>query len=111
MLGFRLLHSLNSTLSDASSSKLKFTNQEIPDDNEAMQWGTLFLDVVASLAPMYVCMLGGSKKTKVKKLEGALSNPIPLVKRSSEQFLFLRLHVWKALPSIFPTSMGISMGK
>ena len=56
-------------------------------------------------------LLGGSKKTKVKKLEGALSNPIPLVLRSSEQFLFLRLHVWKALPSIFSTSMGISMGK
>ena len=43
--------------------------------------------------------VGGSKKTKVKKLEGALSNPIPLVLRSSEHFLFLRLHVWKALPS------------
>ena len=59
--------------------------------------------------------LGGStfkgEKIKVKKLKGALSNPIPLVKRSSEQFLFLRLHVWKALPSIFSTSMGISMGK
>ena len=33
--------------------------------------------------------VGGSKKTKVKKLKGALSNPIPLVMRSSEQFLFL----------------------
>ena len=62
-----------------------------------------------------ICYIRGStykgEKTKVKKLEGALSNPIPLVKRSSEQFLFLRLHVWKALPSIFSTSMGISMGK
>ena len=33
--------------------------------------------------------LGGSKKTKVKNWKGALSNPIPFVKRSSEQFLFL----------------------
>ena len=46
--------------------------------------------------------LGGStfkgEKIKVKKLKGALSNPIPLVKRSSEQFLFLRLHI---APQIF----------
>ena len=36
-----------------------------------------------------VAGLGGSKKTKVKNWKGALSNPIPFVKRSSEQFLFL----------------------
>ena len=30
---------------------------------------------------------------------GALSNPIPLVKRSSEQFLLLFLLIWKALPA------------
>ena len=48
---------------------------------------------------------------KVKNLTGAPSNPIPLVKRSSEQFLFSQLVVWKALlqPSLF--TMGISMGK
>ena len=34
---------------------------------------------------------------KVKNLMGAPSNPIPLVKRSSEQFLFLKLDIWKAL--------------
>ena len=34
-------------------------------------------------------LIGGSKKTKVKSWKGALSNPIPFVKRSSEQFLFL----------------------
>ena len=41
--------------------------------------------------------LGGLKKNKVKNLTGAPSNPIPLVKRSSEQFLFLKLDIWKAL--------------
>ena len=34
--------------------------------------------------------VGGLKKTKVKNLTGAPSNPIPLVKRSSEQFFFLQ---------------------
>ena len=34
---------------------------------------------------------------KVKILMGAPSNPIPLAKRSSEQFLFLKLDIWKAL--------------
>ena len=34
---------------------------------------------------------------RVKNLMGAPSNPIPLVKRSSEQFLFLKLDIWKAL--------------
>ena len=51
--------------------------------------------IVGSIYPIqlyisYNCTLGGSthkgEKTKVKKLEGALSNPIPLVKRSSEQW-------------------------
>ena len=32
---------------------------------------------------------------------GALYNPIPVVMRSPEQFLSLRLHVWKALAYAF----------
>ena len=38
------------------------------------------------------------QKTKVTNWKGALSNPIPFVKRSSEQFLFLLKLIWKALP-------------
>ena len=38
--------------------------------------------------------LGGLEKTKVNNLMGAPSNPIPLVKRSPEQFLFLKLDIW-----------------
>ena len=76
---------------------------------------TIIMIIVKIMTSMMIVKIGGSthkgEKIKVKKLKGALSNPIPLVKRSSEQFLFLRLHVWKVLPSIFWTSMGISMGK
>ena len=39
--------------------------------------------------------LRGFKKPQVTNLTGALSYPIPLVKRSSEQFLFSRLLIWK----------------
>ena len=53
----------------------------------------LFGQLVVGLGPN----LGGLKNTKVKNLKGAPSNPIPLVKRSSEQFLFSRLLIWKAL--------------
>ena len=51
--------------------------------------------------PSIDAMLGGltfnGEILKVKNLMGAPSNPIPLVKRSSEQFLFLKLDIWKAL--------------
>ena len=43
------------------------------------------------------------KKKLIHNLTGALSKPIPLVKRSSEQFLFLRLFIWKALIHSLPT--------
>ena len=53
---------------------------------------------------MLLWSLGGTtyreEMLKVKTLKGALSNPIPAAMRSLEQFLFVRLHNWKALPRL-----------
>ena len=55
--------------------------------------------------------LGGLKKPNFWNSMGALSNPIALVKRSSERFLFLLYLIWKAPPQAFFCLMGITMGK
>ena len=58
---------------------------DLSDDLDDLVWDT----VKDWLKDWQSAAVGGSKKTKVKNWKGALSNPIPFVKRSSEQFLFL----------------------
>ena len=69
------------------------------EDIFGISWG--YLGISLGYLGNIFGILGGltfnGEILKVKNLTGAPSNPIPLVKRSSEQFLFLKLGIWKAL--------------